>query len=89
MSDSGHVPEVWIEIVAPVDRAQQALAKALQDLPSPPGDVAVGVSELGTLLLNPRAWTVFHSALKALDGLQTRHSSRGSTSPLRKLLVLS
>lgn len=89
MSHVAVAAEVWIEIVAPVDRARQVLARALQDLPAPPGGVAVAVSELGTLLLNPRAWSVFHGPLKALDGLQTRHSSRIPMPALVSYLVLS
>jgi len=89
MPEIGIATDVWIEIVAPVESARTALANALQDLPAPPRGAAIAVSERGTLLLDPRAWAAFHSTLKTLNGLRTRHSSRVPMPALVSYLLLS
>ncbi|HEV7491632.1 MAG TPA: hypothetical protein VGO25_12545 [Rhodanobacteraceae bacterium] len=80
---------MWIEIVAPIETAGAAIAQALQQLPAVPTGVFVAVSDKGTILLNQAGWTTFHTALKSVVSLQTRHPIGEVSARTLKICVLT
>lgn len=72
---------LWIEILAPVESAGPMIADALDYAPCFPPGVIVGRSAYGSILLNQKAWTLLHPTLKAIRGLQTRHSTQRPIRP--------
>ena len=68
------VEEVWVEILAPVETAHALIMQALEGIVLPAG-LSVAKSERGTLLLNAKAWSTFHTPLKSLSSLQMQHPS--------------
>lgn len=67
--------ENWIEVLAPVELAAPLIADALQREPVLPIGMIIARTSYGSIVLNQRAWTMLHPMLKAIEGLQTRHSS--------------
>ena len=82
-------PDVWIEILAPVEQARTIIGQALQDLSSVPTGISVGSSERGTILLNAKAWATFHTPLKALPNLQIQHPGDPAMTRALKFYVLT
>jgi hypothetical protein len=54
-----------------------------------PTGVFVAVSDKGTILLNQAGWTTFHTALKSVVSLQTRHPIGEVSARTLKICVLT
>jgi hypothetical protein len=80
--------ELWIEILAPVEAASAIIAQAVQNMPTPLMGISIAESERGTILLNQQAWTALHPILKAIEGLQTQHSTEPIGSRAIRFCVL-
>jgi hypothetical protein len=65
------VDELWFEILAPTENALARIQQTLEGVVLPPG-LSIAKSERGTLLLNAKAWAIFHVALRPLS-LQMQH----------------
>ena len=79
--------DLWVEVIGPIVDALNVLARAIHETPDSLSGASIAVTERGTLLLNQRAWILFAAALKTLQALTTKHSSREASKPIRFLLM--
>jgi hypothetical protein len=79
--------DVWVEVVEPLSEAMHVLAGEIARAPGTLEGVVIAVQESGSFALNRCAWATFHTALKRLGGLKTRHVLRDEVRPVRFLLL--
>lgn len=88
MLEQRHKPaNLWVEVVDPLADAMNLLAGAIQATSGELTGVSIALTDVGTLVLNQRAWLMYGEALKTLYGLKTRHVTRDETKPVRSLLI--
>lgn len=78
-STSAPAPDLWFEILAPVEIAAPLIAQTLETAPALPVGIVIARSPSGSIVLNQRAWSFLHRALTAIQGLRMRHVATAPT----------